>query len=231
MSTFADEHDDPRPDVDPSLLSSAVDVDDAADDETLVLPWWQHPLNIVTMLVATALIAAMIGWLVADATAGPDPNEVDVGFLQDMREHHEQAVGMSLLFLVLDDTNPGLRTVARSIVVGQSIEVGRMIQLLRDYEEDEANLGDTSMTWMGMSHPVGGMPGMASEAQLDELATLSGAEADQLFVDLMVAHHVGGIDMADYAAEHAGTGEVRRMAGSIAGSQRDEIQELQGLLS
>ena len=199
-------------------------------DDTVVLPWWQHPLNIVTMLVSAALIAGMIGWLIGDANAGPDPNDVDVGFLQDMREHHEQAVSMSLLFLALDDTSPGLRTVARSIVVGQSIEIGRMIQLLRDYGEDEANQGDTSMGWMGMSHRVGEMPGMASDAQLDELAAASGADADERFVELMVAHHRGGIDMAEYAAEHAGTREVRRMADSIAHSQVDEIGELQGLV-
>ena len=44
------------------------------------------------------------------------------------------------------------------------------------------------------------MPGMATEEQLDELADATGADADDLFVELMVAHHQGGIDMAEEAA-------------------------------
>jgi uncharacterized protein (DUF305 family) len=205
-------------------------IDDGIDDGTIVLPWWQHPLNIVTSLVAVALMAGMIGWLVADSNSGPDYGEIDVGFLQDMREHHEQAVAMSFLFLALDDTAPGLRTVARSIAFGQGIEIGRMIQLLRDFGEDEANVGETSMNWMGMSAEVGSMPGMASSEQLDQLANSSGGDADRLFVELMVAHHLGGVEMAAFAAERAENPEVRAMAASIVDSQQGEVNELERLV-
>jgi uncharacterized protein (DUF305 family) len=206
------------------------DTDDT-DDGVIVLPWWQHPVNILTSLVAVALIAGMIGWLVADSNAGPDHGAVDTGFLQDMREHHEQAVAMSYIFLALDDTDPGLRTVARSIAFGQAIEIGRMIQLLRDFGEDEANQGDTSMSWMGMSAAVGSMPGMASPAELDELGNSAGVEADRLFVELMTAHHEGGVEMAAFAAENADNAEVRAFATSIVDSQQGEIIELQRQLS
>lgn len=204
--------------------------DEDGDDDSIVLPWWQHPLNIVTMLVAVALVGGMIGWLVADARSGPASSEVDVGFLQDMREHHEQALAMSFIYLDLPDTEPGLRTVARGITMGQGIEIGRMIQMLRDMDADEANLGDTAMTWMGMSSEVGAMPGMASPAELDELSAVAGAEADRLYVDLMVEHHIGGIEMAGYAAEHAANAEVRAMATGMADGQLGEIVEMRRLL-
>ena len=123
---------------------------------------------------------------------------------------------MSFLYLALDDTDPGLRTVARSIIFGQGIEIGRMIQLLRDFGESEVNEGDTSMAWMGHSVPLGEMPGMATDAELDELGAASGAEADNLFVELMVRHHEGGIEMAEFAAANASDDEVRAMAASIA---------------
>lgn len=201
----------------------------AADDE-IVLPWWQHPLNILTLLVATALVAAMIGWMVGDSNAGPDTNDVDIGFLQDMREHHEQAVGMGFIYLELPDTDARLRTVARSIVFGQGIDIGRMIQLLRHYDASEVNEGETSMAWMGMPSAVGEMPGMASEAELAQLADASGAAADELFVELMVTHHEGGIHMAEYAVEHAESSEVTAMAASMAESQGHEIDELERLV-
>ena len=205
--------------------------DDRGDaDDTIVLPWWQHPFNIAVIAVTAALLAGMIGWMIGDSGNRRDASAVDVGFLQDMREHHEQAVAMSFLFLALDDTEPGLREIARSITFGQGIEIGRMVQLLRDFDESEVNEGDTSMEWMGHSVPVGEMPGMASDAELDELATTTGPAADALFVELMVRHHEGGIEMADFAAANASVGEVRSMAAAIAGSQRDEIIEIERLI-
>lgn len=200
------------------------------DHEVIVLPWWQHPVNILTMVVTAAILAAMIGWMVGDSGAEPAHNDVDTGFLQDMREHHEQAVLMSFIYRALPDTDPGLRTIGRSIIHGQSIDIGRMIQLLRQFGETEINETDTSMTWMGMSAEIGQMPGMATMDELDELGRLTGDDADRLFVELMIAHHEGGLHMADFAAANADSEEVRLMAASMAGAQRGEIAEMLGVL-
>jgi uncharacterized protein (DUF305 family) len=199
-----------------------------SNEAELTLPWWQNPINITTMLVAIAVIAGMIGWLSRDAT-DPRPNEVDIGFLQDMREHHENAVAISFVFLDLAETRPALRTVARSVILGQGIDIGRMIQMLRDMGQAEANMGETSMTWMGMSAAVGSMPGIATASQLDQLAQSSGPEANQLFVDLMIAHHFGALEMAEYALGRASLPEVKGLAGSIVQAQRGEIAELRAL--
>jgi uncharacterized protein (DUF305 family) len=204
-----------------------VDEGDGGDDdgEVVVLSWWQNPINIITMLVGTALIAGMIGWLIADAGAESDANDVDAGFLQDMRDHHDQAIQMSLIFLTRPDTAPGLRTVARGILVGQGVDIGRMVQLLRLLGEAEAGETDEHMAWMGM--PTTQMPGMATDEQLEELGAAGGADADRLFVELMSAHHQGGIHMAEFAATEAGDAEVRDMAAALADSQAEEIAELQ----
>ena len=74
------------------------------------------------------------------------------------------------------------------------------------------------------------MPGMATAEQLDELAAATGADADELFVELMTAHHQGGIDMATEAAARADNDDVRRFASSWATNQQSEIVELEGLL-
>lgn len=200
-----------------------------SEETVIVLPWWQHPLNIITIVVTIAIVAGVIGWFVGDAAAEPDTSEVDIGFLQDMREHHEQAVGLANLFLDLEGTQPGLRTVARSVVMGQSIDIGRMIQLLREFGASEVNEGDTSMTWMGMSSARGSMPGSPTPEQIELLAGSSGAEADEVFIALMTAHHLGALDMAVFATQNARDDEVRAMAASMAGAQRAEIIELQGL--
>ncbi len=201
------------------------------DHGVVVLPWWQHPVNILTMVVTAAILAGLTGWMVGDAGARPQHNEVDVGFLQDMRFHHEQAVFMGFVFRELPDTDPELRAIAASIVQGQSLEVGRMVQLLRDFGEEEArDLEDPDMLWMSMLTSGETMPGMASEEELDALIASSGEEADRMFVELMTDHHVGGIEMAEFTIERADNPEVRDMAASMAAAQRGEIVEMAQLV-
>jgi len=203
------------------------DMEEIDVDDVIVLPWWQHPLNILTIVITAALLAGMVGWMIGDSNSELAHNEVDAGFLQDMREHHEQAVYMSFIYNSLPDTDSGLRTVATSIIMGQNQDIGRMVQMLRMLGEPEANEGETSMAWMGMPVERGQMPGMASDADLDKLATLSGREADEFFLQLMKAHHEGGIHMAEYASGNAKNAEVRAMASAMATSQQEEIAEMQ----
>lgn len=200
------------------------------DAEPVVLPWWQHPVNIVIVIVTTALLAGMIGWMVGDSGASPDHNDVDIGFLQDMRAHHEQAVLISQIYRTRDDIDPGLNTIAREIIRGQNIEIGRMIQMLRTIGAPEANETGTSMTWMDMGTESHHMPGIASEADLERLASADGREADELFVELMTAHHLGGIEMAEFQAEHGEFDEAVTMAAAMAATQRGEIAEMDGVL-
>jgi uncharacterized protein (DUF305 family) len=228
--------DEPNPFADdgsgPGSEAPAVDTtEEDDDDDVVVLSWYQRPINVAALVIAFALIGGMVGWLISDARSDTRGNAVDIGFLQDMRTHHEQAVEMAFIYLGLPDTNPGLRTVASSIVVGQEIDVGRMIQMLRDMHAPEAAETDEAMAWMGHAMPAAQMPGMATEAQLEELAASSGRGADELFVTLMTAHHEGGIEMAEYAVEHAGLGKVRSMAQSMINGQRGDIAEMQSLLA
>ncbi len=217
---------------DPGTPAAAADDDEDADedDDVIVLSWYQRPINVLALVVALALIGGMVGWLISDARSDVRGSEVDIGFLHDMRTHHEQAVEMAFTYIGLSDTNPGLQTVARTIIVGQELEIGRMIQMLRDMHATEANETDQSMAWMGMPVPSAQMPGMATDAQLHQLADSSGTAADQLFVQLMTAHHKGGISMAEDAATRAKTAMVRSMANSMVVGQRSDIAEMQQLL-
>ena len=203
----------------------------APPDEIEVRPWWQSKLNLGVLAIAIALLCGALGWLVGNNRAIPDPNRVDIGFLQDMRTHHEQAVNLGLYYLELQGTNADLRVIAREIVFGQSIEIGRMIQLLRLYGATETNESDVAMTWMNEPTPNDRMPGLASDSDIDKLLASSGKGADQLFVDLMIAHHQGGIHMAQYALDHANEIEVRRFAYSMVVGQTGEIDEMRALLA
>lgn len=84
-----------------------------------------------------------------------------------------------------------------------------------------------AMEWTGPATARDAMPGMASEAQIQQLLEAKGRDADALFVDLMQAHHRGGVEMADYAAKRLDDRRVRTLAAAIARNQRAEIGELQ----
>lgn len=207
--------------------------------DEIVLPWWMNPVNIVLMVVAAAVLAAAGAFVFGESRGGEPNNGSDVGFLQDMRIHHEQAVNMSLIYL--DVSAPGLgegspsrgtlRLLAREIIVNQSNESGRMVQLLRIFDAAETNETDQVMGWMGEPTPLAQMPGYATDEQLRALQQSRGNEADRLFAELMTAHHEGGLHMADHIGTHGKSPEVRAMAKSMVKSQRGEISEMEKLLA
>ncbi|HRE01023.1 MAG TPA: DUF305 domain-containing protein [Ilumatobacteraceae bacterium] len=210
-------------------------------DDVRVLPWYANPINIGALLIAVLVLAGVGGFVIGERNATERANDVDRGFLQDMRAHHEQAVEMSMIVLLKngigDDgvfdpdlaVTGGVKTVAQSIIVGQMLEIGRMVQMLRYVGADEANTTGTAMAWMNQAVPLERMPGMASEADLDTLFAAQGADAATQFIDLMITHHEGGIAMAIYARDHAATDEVRTFAQGVIDGQQGEIHELEGL--
>ena len=207
-------------------------VDDETQDDTIVLPWWRNPLNIALMAVAAALVVFSAGSAFGQRDSALDHNDVDAGFMQDMRIHHEQAVTMSIVYNGVAPTgNPLLSSIAREIVVDQSTEAGRMVQLLRMFHESETNETDTAMSWMGMPTPLDKMPGMATDAELNDLYRARGTEAHRIFATLMIAHHEGGVHMAEYELQHGRNAEVRGIARGIIASQNGEISELRSALA
>jgi uncharacterized protein (DUF305 family) len=195
-----------------------------------VLPWWKNPINILLLAVAGLLGSFGIGYLLGSQSSDLSHNSVDVGFLQDMRIHHEQASIMAMTYLEASPNGDTVqRMIAREILLTQSMETGRMIQLLRMFKESETNLTDQVMGWMNEPTPIDRMPGYATDQQMEQLQKSRDAEADALFRDLMIAHHLGGVHMAEYAMENAKHPEVRKMAESMLREQTGEINELRSL--
>ena len=216
-------------DVNDDNVNDNVNDNDVNDDD--VLPWWHNPINLGVIALAIAILAGGLGWVIGNNNALPDPTATDIGFLQDMRWHHDQGIEIAYTYLALPDTDQRLTTIAREIALGQAIEVGQMVQMLRGFGAAEANETETAMTWMGTPTPLDRMPGLATESDLAALRASSGGTADRTFVTLMIAHHEGGIHMAEAAAVHAGVAGVRTMAEQMAANQRNEIDELRLLIA
>ncbi|CAM3252287.1 DUF305 domain-containing protein [Tsukamurella hominis] len=173
----------------------------------------------------------------------------DIGFAQDMIAHHQQALQM--VELLGPDLSVDVRGIATQIQLSQSREIGVLMGWLEVLGEPLQN--PNPMAWMTDEPPAsstpsapGGhaghampattsnsaspaptmqhaMPGMATSEELTALTTASGVQQEVRFLQLMLRHHQGGVDMAGYAQRGGDAPAVRQRATAMAKGQSDEI--------
>jgi uncharacterized protein (DUF305 family) len=181
------------------------------------------PGQVVVLFAAVAFLVGAVAYVVGDRQGSKDPlNSVDVGFMQDMGYHHEQAIQMALLLQAKDDVDPGLQSFATEVIMGQRYEQGIFSATL-DRFGHSSEVGGTVMGWMGEPVPTDDMPGLATEEQMQQLADANGEEAEALWIALMSEHHLAGLHMADYAARHGQDKTTVNLAKAIVKNQRSEI--------
>ena len=191
-------------------------------------------LLLSAILLGAAGIAAGM-WLQSERDTNPEGvqlSSADIGFAQDMSVHHEQAV---LIAQTLSrDIDPQIRVIADQIVVAQTSEIATMRGWLNLF--DEPFTTPRPMQWMHGSDPAmsdhGGapMPGAASTSEITRLAGLRGADAETLFLQLMIRHHQGGVDMAEAATHSVASEPIRRIARGMIRDQSNEIAVMTAIL-
>ncbi|KGN29649.1 hypothetical protein N798_13010 [Knoellia flava TL1] len=151
----------------------------------------------------------------------------DVTFYQDMIVHHSQALVMVETALPRL-TDPQVKSLASRIGDEQKPEILAMTTWLEERKQEvppqatNPRLGD---------HDHAGMPGMATPAQMEQLARASGVEADRLFLRLMTAHHKGALTMVGTHGKVAGEEMVEEMAADINVTQSKQISQMQEMLA
>lgn len=185
-----------------------------------------RPPILYLLMLFILLIGSGLGyWLSANQT--PAESSVEVGFARDMSDHHRQAVEMAtLLYSRTDDEE--MRTLAYDILTTQQGQIGIMTGWLDVWGHSVRGEG-ARMEWMDMS-VTGLMPGMATREQLASLENAQGVEADAIFMQLMIPHHISGVEMARAATAAAQTDVVRTLAQNMADAQQFEIDYMQTLL-
>ncbi|RBY84831.1 DUF305 domain-containing protein [Blastococcus sp. TF02A-30] len=153
-------------------------------------------------------------------------NDADVTFVQGMLPHHEGALAMAQL---ADGraSDPRVIDLADRIEAAQGPEIETMTGWLEEWGEPlpEEDMG-------GMDHGSGGMDmeGM-SEEDMTALDSASGAEFDRMFLEMMIPHHQGAVDMAETEIADGSNPDAVDMAREIVESQTAEIEEMQTLLT
>ncbi len=74
------------------------------------------------------------------------------------------------------------------------------------------------------------MPGMASEADLERLSQAKGAAFDKLFLELMIMHHQGAMEMVDEVLAEGSDQELGELAAGIGADQSAETDRMRQML-
>ena len=156
-------------------------------------------------------------------------NADDLTFAQQMIPHHSQALDMAKL-VPSRSTNPKVIDLAGRIEKAQDPEIKQMQGWLTTWA------AGTTSGMPGMTHEsmpgMGGdsMPGMMSADDMTKLGAAKGAEFDKMWLDMMIEHHQGAVDMAKTELDKGSNAGAKALAQKIIDAQQAEITEMQGLL-
>jgi uncharacterized protein (DUF305 family) len=191
----------------------------------------------IRVAAAVALVATAVTLSSCSTSTGSDRGAVstttgqpaaydadDVMFAQSMIPHHEQA--LELAALVPDrSTDPAVIALAARIAAEQQPEISGMKALLLQWAVDPNEAAH------GSGHAGMAMAGMVDDATMAKLGTLTGAEFDALWLQSMINHHRGAIEMARVEIANGRNADMITMARNIASAQQAEVDQMTPMLA
>ncbi len=159
-----------------------------------------------------------------DAASGQH-NAADVAFATDMVPHHQQAVTMSQM-AQKQATDPKVKSLAAEIQAAQGPEIETMTGWLTAWGQPVPTSGGHDMSKMGGA----GMDGMMTDEQMQQLSAASGTAFDRMWLQGMVAHHKGAVEMSNVELRDGENADAKKLAQQIIDAQKQEITVMEQLL-
>ena len=202
-------------------------------------------LHTLTILLATgALVLSGCGGSDEEPTSSTtipasEPfNDADVSFATGMIPHHAQALVMVDMTRGRD-LDPEFEALTEQISAAQAPEIETMAGWLSDWDQpipetmrDHANAesdGSHDMGDMGQMDDED-MPGMMSDQDFDDLEMMSGGGFEEMWLEMMIEHHEGAIEMAEEEIDEGEFPAAVDLAQSIVESQQAEIEQMEQML-
>ncbi len=213
------------------------------------------------MMCALLPATFLVGYVARDGLRSPSPHAIDaplatsieVAFARDMSVHHSQAVDMGERIRVRTK-DPNLRALSSDIVLTQQSQIGQFRGWLEQWRVPLSSAEDVLSSVSGVpssnslaqhaptekgsqqsavdeQHTDRTMPGMAARASINQLTTAPLVESERAFLQLMIAHHEGGVVMSEYVLNRTKRQEVLRIAKAIIVGQTGEIRAMRQLLA
>lgn len=147
-------------------------------------------------------------------------NDPDIAFVTQMIPHHQQAVEMADILLGKTGVDPRVVDLATQIKAAQGPEITTMTSWLKSWGQPSPEPMD------GMA-----MNGMMSPDDMNALTNASGADSSKLFLQQMIQHHQGAIDMANEELSTGKNADALALAKTIADAQTAEIAKMNEILA
>lgn len=164
-------------------------------------------------LFLASILAVLLGACSFAQGSRSEFSTEDQMFAVMMIPHHEQAIELSDLAL-LSSADPVIKALAAEIRAAQAPEIAQL---------KSWGLSDTGSQ---MGHV---MDGMLSDDEMQKLAAVKGSEFDRLFLEGMIKHHQGAIEMAGMVLESKNA-VAATLGRSIVETQAAEIEKMRLLL-
>ncbi|WP_455359738.1 DUF305 domain-containing protein [Streptomyces sp. SYSU K21746] len=152
-----------------------------------------------------------------------EQNAADVAFATGMIPHHRQAVEMAGL-AETRALSAEVRKLAGEIKKAQDPEIKTLSGWLTSWGEEVPAEDE------GGQHAGHSTSGMMTPEEMDTLEKSSGKVFDTAFLELMVKHHQGAVEMAKTEQTDGAYRPAKDMAGDIVTSQSAEIERMNRLL-
>ncbi|WP_239116162.1 DUF305 domain-containing protein [Planotetraspora kaengkrachanensis] len=170
-------------------------------------------------LVSGARPVADVAGVVASPLPSASFNDADVMFTQMMIVHHQQATDMADL-ATTRASDPEVKKLAAAIKDEQQSQMKTMRAML------------TGWGWTAApSRMAQDMPGLVSQSDMDKLTAAKGRDFDRLFLQHMIAHHKGAIEMARTELAQGADEQAKKLADAIVADQRPQIDRMQSILN
>jgi len=135
----------------------------------------------------------------------------DQEFIEQMIPHHQEAIDTSKIIINRSE-NTELKAFANNIIKVQTAEIEMM-----DLWSNE---------WFGQSTKK-----VPYQAMMSDLLSLEGENLDNTYIEGMIKHHQGAIQMAEKIQTSTTRLELKNLAKEIVKTQSEEIQLLQNWLN
>lgn len=142
-------------------------------------------------------------------------NNTDIMFTRMMIPHHQQAVEMSEILLSKDNIPREATDFAQRVMDTQTAEIDQMNAMLETWDRQPRS---------------GNMGGMMGREGMTALENTEGAEAVRLYLEHMIPHHEGAIDMARNQINNGGNPQAIALAEQMITTQEAEITEMEQML-
>lgn len=196
------------------------------------------PVSLLLILVLTTLTALTAcggegsepGGTVHTAPGGAEFNDADAEFATTMLQHHAHA--LHLVDLTLGRRlGPEVRGLVEQVRSTRATEIQQLTTWLTDWERPVPETVRDHANAHGDGHGEVGddLPGVPDA---DDLAALDSAtDFERAWLELMVEHHEGALELAEDEVEDGHAREVRDLAGQMVRAQEAELETMATLLA